>query len=275
MDDRLSLSIPRNRPLRAARGFTLVELLVVVAIIALLLAILSPSLSGARHQARRVKCASNLRQLGQAIQMYATEYKGRLMPLAYTASASEPPLYWWGVIDGNGVDHTRGFVWPYLGSDLRPDGVFECPEQPWGSYQPQGPAGAVTSTYGYNGYYLSSPYTPGWNRSISRRPWLQMEKILGPSRVFAFADTMIDFDGELQNDALLDPPFIYTGNHHWSANENPTTSFRHGGMTVAACTDGHVEVSSPRGGRITSEEFAIGSVGDANDPHYVPDWREW
>jgi prepilin-type N-terminal cleavage/methylation domain-containing protein len=76
-----------TRRIRAAwigeRGFTLVELLVVIAIIAVLIALLLTVLTGARKAADAVKCASNLRQLGAAVQQYAIDNKGYMPPVRW------------------------------------------------------------------------------------------------------------------------------------------------------------------------------------------------
>ncbi len=123
----------RRPAARPTTGFTLVELLVVIGIIALLIGILLPALNRARLQAQKVQCQSNLHQLGIMCQMYAATFNNYILPggyrnhLAITSGST--------TVAANSED-----LWPllllqlkYLSQDVAPDAsqaqnnVLLCP----------------------------------------------------------------------------------------------------------------------------------------------------
>jgi prepilin-type N-terminal cleavage/methylation domain-containing protein/prepilin-type processing-associated H-X9-DG protein len=82
---------PRRHPSRG--GFTLAELLIVIGIIAVLVALLVPAVTGARRAAQRASCVSNLHQVGVAILAYATDNDGKIPYGPKAAPVSVTDLY--------------------------------------------------------------------------------------------------------------------------------------------------------------------------------------
>src|SRR5512137_2453967 len=80
----------RRRSKGGFTGFTLVELLVVIGIIALLVSILLPALSKAREMTYRIKCASNLKSIGQSLMLYSQENGGDYPRTYYIAYQDSP-----------------------------------------------------------------------------------------------------------------------------------------------------------------------------------------
>ena len=136
-------------------GFTLIELLVVVSIISLLVAILLPSLSRAREQARSLVCSTNLSQLGLAAMLYAADNDDRFPPC--TNSSANVYYDASDFIDYVSVEQIRNGV---KGT------VLACPTLRSQGVQTAGSAGGVISDYAVN----LGLWTTGRKSSSIRQP---------------------------------------------------------------------------------------------------------
>lgn len=173
--------------LRRKDGFTLIELLVVISIIALLLAILMPSLYKAREQAKRISCMNNVKQIALGIYLYCLDYEGRFPN--YDEIGSSNVLF--AGTRGNYPNHKaheigadRRIVNPYMGiKDAKPDtdvDVCRCPSDNGTPDVSENPRETTYwlfgSSYVYNYYAPTSPNPLTLSKS-------QLDKVDTPSRV--------------------------------------------------------------------------------------------
>ena len=186
-------------------GFTLVELLVVIGIIALLVSILLPTLNRAREAANKAKCLSNLRQLGQGNTMYIAAWNGWAVP---------------GIL-GNGNDAINGTktraAWHNINwyrralnmqewvvgngqKDKAPDGLL-CPSAVQARDENNGKGGAINHSYGYNIRHLNYvpkpliitlPTASTWNAN-TEFAGIKANKIKSSAHKIQFMDAMTQF----------------------------------------------------------------------------------
>lgn len=163
-------------------GFTLVELLIVIGIIAVLISLLLPALSGAQRQAKSAKCLANLRSIGQAFQLYEADHKGYWPVAVHWAPTQANNETRWPDMIAKHVASVRGNLSSQDVSSLKGTVVWGCPA--WtGSYEATGSASTfaegVRTGYGMqytpidrqpkNMAYIDTRTTPG--KYVHSRDW--------------------------------------------------------------------------------------------------------
>lgn len=216
----------RQAPVRTG-AFTLVELLVVIAVIAVLAAMLLPALGRARLAARQTVCVNNQRQLGIATALYwqdnhdaAFKYRG--------AAEDDGDIWWFGWLQRGAegdrrLDPSKGALWPYL----QGRGIALCPAFDFTGPRYKPKANGASWGYGYN-LHLSSP--------VLGPPFL-VSRVARPSEIVLYADAAQVND--FQEPASADHPMIEEF-YYVSAGEK-TAHFRHRERAVAVFIDGHVD----------------------------------
>lgn len=218
-------------------GFTLVELLVVTAVIAVLIALLLPTLTQSKAAAQCLRCVSNLRQLGLAAQMYWDENNG--CAFRYRGAAtSGGDIFWFGWL-AHGSEGTRAFdpaygaLYPYLGGR----GVELCPSLNYALSDFKLKARGAAYGYGYN-LHLSAPLG---------QPTVNLARVSRPVELAVLADAaqVNTFQPPASPEHPMLEEFYYVN------TSEATAHFRHRRQTANLLFgDGHVAAEKPVSGSL-------------------------
>jgi len=245
-----------SRPIRR-RGFSLVELLVVVSMIGLLIGLLLPAVQSAREASRGTNCAANLGQLGVALQAYVSAHKGKLPPRKVDnderiADSIANPFnnpyggksrYWFGEVDENRpsppdqLSFENGTLTPFMEGNTR---AYQCANFIPSAVEPLR-FGRMATGFDYNAT-LAPGTTYKWSEDWSSLSLVakcfqnSIGRVAETKRTIAFAESaIIDYQ----------PPYRLRenlGGLDLPVDNDPSIHFRHGGDRAnVVFVDGHVE----------------------------------
>ena len=244
-----------------AAGFSLVELLVVLAVAGLLAAILAGAMPAARAAAESAACRSNLRQLAAANLAYAAEH-GRYVAAAADIEGANS-IRWHGVRVGKAFDGSLGPLAEYLGGGGASAWVRRCP-----GFRPEA-AGFEASCggYGYNALGVGSEVClpNGGGTAVG----LRAGAIARPAETLMFADAAFlqgsGAKAKLIEYSFAEPPRFADGGTPW-----PTIHFRHRGRATAVWCDGHATSEFPERTSDRSAEHVLGWFGPDDNTLFDP-----
>lgn len=231
-------------------AFTLIEVLVVLAVITLLTSILLPALAAFKNLAKMTLCKNNLRQLVLANQGYANDYHGYSVPGALNIDTTNLHR-WYGTRSSTDepFDNSKGPLSSYLG-----DAQLECPQKvQYADLQPscelyEGNNGG----YGYNYTYVGSRIWFSGLEAPDTCHSAKLTDIQQPQATLLFTDTAfaarydiitgLEFGPALIRYPFAEPRFFVIGgiaNSVW--DPNPSIHFRHRRRACIAWADGHAD----------------------------------